>query len=146
MLIKSVLTRSAPQLNIHTHTDIVPNMSTVTRPRMYFIATSALVAFPASSALLLTKSNAPSPSQLFGRPSFLKLDANRQSFSELDKLKAKRLSIKRRLPEPDFEGLIENHDVEDVANDSLAAGLEYLYEAGEERHSDDLYHIILLPS
>ena len=116
-------------------------MSTVTRPRMYFIATSALVAFPASSALLLSKSNAQLSSQLFGRPSFLKLEANRQ-FSELDKLKAKRLSITRRLPEPE----VENHDVEDVANDSLAAGLEYLYEAGEERHSDDLYHIILLPS
>jgi hypothetical protein len=117
-----------------------------TRPRMCVIATAALTAFPASSALLLSKSYGLSRPQLICRPSFLKLEANRQSFSELDKLKAKRLSIRRRLPELETEGTIENHDAEDVANDSLAAGLEYLYEAGEERHSDDLYHIILLPS
>ena len=117
-------------------------MSAATRPTMVFIATAALVALPASSALLLSNSNAPSSPQLFGRPSFLKLEANRQSFSELDKLKAKRLSIRRPL----LEGSIDNHDTEDVANESLVAGLEYLYETGEERHSDDLYHIILMPS
>lgn len=121
-------------------------MSAATRPRMVFIATAALVAFPASSALLLSKSSAPSSPQLFGRPSFLKLEANRQSFSELDKLKAKRLSIRRPLLEPEIENAIDNHDTEDVANESLVAGLEYLYETGEERHSDDLYHIILMPS
>jgi hypothetical protein len=124
-------------------------MSTATRrPRPFFIATAALVAFPAStSALLHSHSNAPSSPQPFGgRPAFLKLEATRQSFSGLDKLKAKRLSIRRRIPEPEVEATSDSRDADDLMNDSSIGGLEYLYDAGEERHSDDLYHLILMPS
>jgi len=120
-------------------------MSTITLPKMFLAATAALVAVPAASALLSTYNAHSSHKQLFGRPSFLTLEAKQQPFSELDKLKAKRLSL-RRTPEPEVEATVESHDLEDVTNNSLMAGLEYLYEAGEERHSDDLFHIILMPS
>mmetsp|Transcript_35757 Transcript_35757/g.64403 ORF Transcript_35757/g.64403 Transcript_35757/m.64403 type:complete len:229 (+) Transcript_35757:179-865(+) len=120
-------------------------MSIITLPKMFLAATAALVAVPAASALLSTYNAHSSHKQLFGRPSFLTLEAKQQPFSELDKLKAKRLSL-RRTPEPEVEATVESHDLEDVTNNSLMAGLEYLYEAGEERHSDDLFHIILMPS
>lgn len=125
-------------------------MSNITRPRMYMAATAALVAIPAASALLSTHDTLRTPRQ-FGRPSFVKLEANRQPFSELDKLRAKRLSIRQRLPDPETdsgEAAVESHgDVpEHAAKDSFVAGLEYLYEAGDERHSDDLFHIILMSS
>lgn len=132
-------------------------MSTITRPKAILVATAALAAVPASLALLTTHDAIISPNshQQFGRrPSFVttKLEANRQPFSELDKLKAKRLSIRRpRFPEPDeAEAVVDvadaNVDVSSKNSDSLIMGLEYLYEAGEERHSDDLFHIILMPS
>ncbi|KAL3808533.1 hypothetical protein ACHAXA_002700 [Cyclostephanos tholiformis] len=122
-------------------------MGTARRHGTFFFATAALVGFPASSsALLHSKSNAPSSPQLFGRPTFLKLEASRQSFSGLDKLKAKRLSIRRRIPEPEIDAMSECREADDQVNYSSVGGLEYLYEVGEERHSDDLYHIILMPS
>mmetsp|Transcript_33846 Transcript_33846/g.55203 ORF Transcript_33846/g.55203 Transcript_33846/m.55203 type:complete len:228 (-) Transcript_33846:128-811(-) len=121
-------------------------MSTITLPKMFLAATAALVAVPAASALLSTYNAHSSHKQLFGRPSFLTLEAKQQPFSELDKLKAKRLGLRRRLPELEVDAAVENQYVEDVTNNSLFADLEYLYEAGEERHSDDLFHIILMPS
>lgn len=125
-------------------------MSTITRPRMFLAATAALVAAPAASALLSTSTHDAlrSTHQPFGRPSFLRLELSQQPFSELDKLRAKRLKIQRHVPEPEAaDAAVESHDImEDAANDSLVAGLEYLYESGQERHSDDLFHIILMPS
>ncbi len=56
------------------------------------------------------------------------------------------MSIRRRLPELEVQEVTEYHDSKDVPNLSLITGLEYLYEAGEERHSDDLFHIILMSS
>lgn len=120
-------------------------MSSITSPKMFLAATVALVATPAALALVSTH-NAHSSRQPFGRPSFLKLEANQQPFSELDNLRSKRLSIRSRLSEPEAEVAVESVAVEAVANDSLTTGLEYLYEAGEERHSDDLFHVILMPS
>ncbi|KAL7524688.1 hypothetical protein ACHAXR_000675, partial [Thalassiosira sp. AJA248-18] len=80
------------------------------------------------------------------QPSFLKLDAQqRQPFSELESLKAKRLSLRRRLPEPEAVASVANHD-DIMPTRVITPGLEYLYETGEERHSDDLFHIILMPS
>ena len=119
-------------------------MSSPARSRTFLAAAAALAAVPAASALLATP-NGPSHQPFGGRPSFL--SANQQPFSELDGLRAKRLSIRRRLPEPGGGAAAEGRDTTDVAvHDSLTAGLEYLYEAGEERHSDDLFHIILMPS
>ena len=66
----------------------------------------------------------------------------RESFSELDKLKSKRLSIRRR-PIEQTEVPVESDAVVDSSSDLV---LEYLYETQEERHSDDLYHILLMPS
>lgn len=66
----------------------------------------------------------------------------RESFSELDKLKSKRLSIRRR-PIEQTEVPVEGDAVIDLSSELV---LEYLYETQEERHSDDLYHILLMPS
>ena len=84
----------------------------------------------------------------------MKLDAQRQPFSELDKLRAKRLSIRRQVPNVEeieatsSSSVDENFDgaAQDVTTNDDLISLEYLYESGEERHSDDLFHIILLPS
>lgn len=123
-------------------------MSSITRPKLFLAATAVLVAVPAASALLASGHDAH---LLFGvggaRPSLVKLNANGgRPFSELDKLRARRLSLRRPEPEADTAAAAEGHDAEDAAHDSLTAGLEYLYEAGEERHSDDFFHLILMPS
>jgi hypothetical protein len=118
------------------------------------VATAALVAFPASSSALLH------PRCSGHRRAFLELGATtagggstRPSFAGLDRLKAKRLSIRhRRMPgREEFEA---TNDVREAPPDedtihgggSIGDRLEYLYDAGEERHSDDLYHLILMPS
>jgi len=110
-------------------------------------ATAALVALPSASALIATH-DVHSSRKLFSRQSLVRLDANQQPFSELDKLRAKRLSLRPRVPKYEAETSFENNDDfdMDVAHGSLTPGLEYLYEAEEERHSDDLFHIILMPS
>lgn len=117
------------------------------------IVLAAVLAAPASALLSNSNSNHNSNSilsqhSLFGRPSFLRLDANRQPFSELDNLRAKRMSIRQRHnPTVAAENFEKNHDIiHDVANNDSSITLEYLYEAGEERHADDLFHIILMPS
>ena len=118
------------------------------------IVLAAVLAAPGSALLSNSNSNHNSNSilsqhSLFGRPSFLKLDANRQPFSELDNLRAKRMSIRQRHnPTVAAENFEKNHDdiIHDVANNDSSITLEYLYEAGEERHADDLFHIILMPS
>merc|ERR1712087_36719 len=104
------------------------------------------VAVPAASALLANHNPHSSHIQQLGRPSSLPLDASQQPFSELDKLRAKRLSIRRPRTDPEAEAAAEARDAEESTNDSPTAGLEYLYEAGEVRHSDDLFHLILMPS
>ena len=115
------------------------------------IILAAVLASPASALLSNSNSNSIlSQHSSFGRPSFLKLDANRQPFSELDNLRAKRMSIRQRHNPTDVavENYEKNHDIihEDVIANDSSITLEYLYEAGEERHADDLFHIILMPS
>jgi len=120
-------------------------MTTINRPRRMILA-AALVCTPASAFLnkgySTTSHNIPST----------KLDATRQTFSELDNLKAKRLNIRQQhTPAADVasakegEESIDTQDATMTPNDSLVS-LEYLYDTAEERHSDDLFHIILLPS
>mmetsp|Transcript_39820 Transcript_39820/g.83221 ORF Transcript_39820/g.83221 Transcript_39820/m.83221 type:complete len:231 (-) Transcript_39820:143-835(-) len=122
-------------------------MSSIYHPKMILAATAALAAIPVSSALLANHNAHATHIQQLGRPSALTLEANQQPFSELDKLKAKRLSIRRRVPEPEVEAAVESHDAEDdVTNNILTSGLEYLYDATEERSSDDLFHLMLMPS
>ena len=123
-------------------------MSTAFHPKLLLAVTAALVAVPGASSLLISdQHNARVARQSFGRPSFTQLEANRSTFSELDKLKAKRLSIRRRIPEPSVELVGEDQAVHVAdGNSPPTIGLEYLYEAGEMRHSDDLSHIILMPS
>lgn len=117
-------------------------------------AAAALLVDPAS-ALFISDQHLHFSHQKLGRPSFARLNAydNQSKYSELEKLKAKRLSIqRRRLSESDdvADSLISINKVahqDQHASQSLESnGLEYLYEAREERHSDDLFHIILMPS
>ena len=116
-------------------------MATTNRPRRMILAAALVTTASAFLNNGSTTSHIPST----------KLDATRQTFSELDNLKAKRLNIrKQHIPSAELatteEG--EESDTQDATmtpNDSLVS-LEYLYDAAEERHSDDLFHIILLPS
>mmetsp|Transcript_35791 Transcript_35791/g.46333 ORF Transcript_35791/g.46333 Transcript_35791/m.46333 type:complete len:248 (-) Transcript_35791:147-890(-) len=120
---------------------------TAVRPRKFLVATAALAAVPAASALLASnQAHSSHIQQLFGRPSFFQLEARQQSFSELDKLRAKRLSIRRRRPAPEVEVAPKANVAEVTVTEGSFNGLEYLYEAGEERYADDLFHIILMPS
>jgi len=102
------------------------------------IAAAALIAvFPSSSSAFLHQTKDASIVV-----STLQHQYARESFSELDKLKSKRLSIRRR-PIEQTEVPVEGDAVIDLSSELV---LEYLYETQEERHSDDLYHILLMPS
>ena len=121
-------------------------------PRPILVAAAAIATVQSSSALLSTHDvvlshNRPSPSFV------TKLHAannNRQEFSELDAMKAKRMALLRQRrggaaitePENPSRDIILDADPSSDSSDPL----EYLYEDGEERHSDDLFHIILMPS
>jgi len=119
-------------------------MNTITCPKIIIVATAALAATPAALALVTQHVH----SSRLSPPSLLKLGANQQPFSELDNLRTKRLALRRRLPEPEAELAVQGHDAEDVSNESLVSDLEldYLYDAKKERNSDELFHIILMPS
>lgn len=131
-------------------------MSTASRPKLFLAATATaaavLAARPASSLLISDQNHVAR--QTLGRPSFVQLDASsnnnrRPQYSELEKLTAKRLSIlRRRAPEPDIDVDVEGSasSIDKQQQSPTTIDLEYLYESGEERHSDDLFHIILMPS
>lgn len=155
------ITIHKPQQYSPSILEILSTMKTASCPKWFFAATAAFVAGPASS--LLHSEQRHVARQTLARPSFLKLDAsaNRHKFTELEKLKAKRLSIRRRRVPEEFkvdklevssngeEDLHMRSQVPDDDNSDTyhaTIGLEYLYEVGQERHSDDLFHIILLPS
>lgn len=142
-------------------------MATKLPNRKIILATiiSALSASAASGFDITTTLTLSSARHQLGRPSYHKLEVNRQSFSEIDSLKAKRLSIRQRHINTDNtpeaiateknEVVIEKNNANilqqrgtdiTLPNNSFIMGLEYLYDEGEERHSDDLFHIILLPS
>lgn len=118
-------------------------------PRPILVAAAAIATVQSSSALLSTHDVVLS----HNRPSFVtRLHAanNRQEFSELDAMKAKRMALLRQRrggaaftePENPSRDIILDADPSSDSSDPL----EYLYEDGEERHSDDLFHIILMPS
>ena len=109
----------------------------------------------ASSTAFFHSSNVHVQHQpILGRPSLLSPTSLQyrqdESFSELDKLKAKRLLIRRDRHDSHSEiSRVEEvgEEVED-ASMVVAGELEYLYDETEEgRYSnDDMYHIILMPS
>jgi len=103
------------------------------------LAAAALAAVPASALVHGTRAHA-SRKQSPGRPSLIELHATRPSFSALDRLRARRLGL-RDCPSAPGAGASETPDDAD-----RVAGLEYLYDAGEERRLDDMFHVILLPS
>ena len=114
-------------------------MTTINRPRRMILAAALVTTASAflNNGYSTTSHNIPST----------KLDATRQTFSELDNLKAKRLNIRQQhTPAVELATTKEaSQDATMTPNDNLVS-LEYLYDTAEERHSDDLFHIILLPS
>lgn len=72
--------------------------------------------------------------------------AGNNNFSELDKLRAKRLSLRRPSPSSQVatSGPIKDHASSE--NNTQQRGLEYLYDQTQERHDDDFFHVILMPS
>lgn len=73
--------------------------------------------------------------------------AGNNNFSELDKLRAKRLSLRR--PSPSSQATATSGPIKDHAsseNNTQQRGLEYLYDQTQERHDDDFFHVILMPS
>jgi hypothetical protein len=119
---------------------------------MWTVATAIIgvVFTTASSTAFFHSSNVHVQHQpILGRPSLLSPTSLQyrwdESFSELDKLKAKRLLIRRDRHDQKSDEELE--DVEDASIMVVAGELEYLYdETEEERYSNDLYHIILMPS
>eukprot|EP00985_Skeletonema_marinoi_P005791 scaffold2514_cov87-Skeletonema_marinoi.AAC.3 len=84
-------------------------------------------------------------------PSTTQLDAAANNFSELDKLRAKRLSLRRPSPPSPSDAAAIISDINDghaSAGDQQQQqqGLEYLYDQRQERHDDDFFHVILMPS
>jgi len=65
----------------------------------------------------------------------------------MDKLRSKREAIfKRHFPEPaEDSDALSTIPLETDGKENFN-GLEYLYDQAEERHLDDLFHIILMPS
>eukprot|EP00577_Skeletonema_sp_RCC1716_P018743 CAMPEP_0113413772 /NCGR_PEP_ID=MMETSP0013_2-20120614/23634_1 /TAXON_ID=2843 ORGANISM="Skeletonema costatum, Strain 1716" /NCGR_SAMPLE_ID=MMETSP0013_2 /ASSEMBLY_ACC=CAM_ASM_000158 /LENGTH=267 /DNA_ID=CAMNT_0000300529 /DNA_START=82 /DNA_END=885 /DNA_ORIENTATION=- /assembly_acc=CAM_ASM_000158 len=79
------------------------------------------------------------------------LDAAANNFSELDQLRAKRLSLRRPSPPSPSDAaaiISDNNDDHASAGDQQQQqqGLEYLYDQRQERHDDDFFHVILMPS
>ena len=75
--------------------------------------------------------------------------AGNNNFSELDKLRAKRLSLRR--PSPSSQTAEAATTSGPIQNDASSEntqqrGLEYLYDQTQERHDDDFFHVILMPS
>jgi hypothetical protein len=63
----------------------------------------------------------------------------------LDKLRAKRLSLRR--PSPPRAAATTSGPIKDASSDTQQQrGLEYLYDQTQERHDDDFFHVILMPS
>jgi len=124
---------------------------------MRTVATAIIVAIfaTASSTAFFFHSSNVQNQPFLGRPSLpstsLQYRWDESSFSGLDKLKAKRLLI-RRDRHDSHSGISRVDEVEEEVEDAsimvVAGELEYLYdETEEERYSnDDLYHIILMPS
>jgi hypothetical protein len=68
-----------------------------------------------------------------------RLDARRGE-SEIDKLRSKRLALRRDpIPEPAVE------EVEEFDDLPIDAGLEYLSDGDERRDDDAPFHILLMP-
>ena len=68
-------------------------------------------------------------------------NSNINNFSELDKLRAKRKNLLRR---PSYQQQASLSAMPPMP--SKKQGLEYLYDQSEERHADDFFHVILMPS
>ena len=68
--------------------------------------------------------------------------SNINNFSELDKLRAKRKNLLRR---PSYQQQQPSASAM-PSMPSKKQGLEYLYDQSEERHADDFFHVILMPS
>lgn len=110
---------------------------------------NAASATPAAAA---ASSSCSSSSFFFTSTSSTQLDAaasssSNNNFSELNNLRAKRLSLTRRRPQPSSSSPIDDHPIGAIhTQQQQQQGLEYLYDQTQERHDDDFFHVILMPS
>ena len=112
-------------------------MSSATMAFAIFSAATSSSAFHYSAI----SSSSANPATASSRTSSSQLDAtSSNNFSELDKLRAKRLNLRRPIIEEASAPII--HD----DSQQQEQGLEYLYDQRQERHEDDFYHVILMPS
>jgi len=104
-------------------------------------SSSIVSAFHYSAISPLSSANAAASH----RSLFFQLDAtassnNNHNLSELDKLRAKRLSLRRpSSPPPSLASPVNDQPQQ-------RGLLEYLYDQNQERHDDDFFHVILMPS
>lgn len=116
-------------------------------------SSSIVSAFHYSAISPLSAANSNAAVTSHRSPSTTQLDAAANNFSELDKLRAKRLSLRRPSPpSPSDAAAIISDNINDghaSAGDQQQQqqqGLEYLYDQRQERHDDDFFHVILMPS
>lgn len=122
-------------------------MWTVARAAIVAIIGGTVFTAALSSACFFHSSNVHQPI-IFRRPSLLSsIQYRHDEFSELDKLKAKRLLIRQNHQKSHEELENVEEEVETDASIMVVGELEYLYDETEEaRYSNDLYHIILMPT
>ena len=94
----------------------------------------------------MSSANAAAPSSSHRSFQLDATAAGNNNFSELDKLRAKRLSLRR--PSPSQAAATTSGPIKDVSSETHTQqrGLEYLYDQTQERHDDDFFHVILMPS
>lgn len=115
-------------------------------------SSSIVSAFHYSAISPLSAANSNAAVTSHRSPSTTQLDAAANNFSELDNLRAKRLSLRRPSPpSPSDAAAIISDNINDghaSAGDQQQQqqGLEYLYDQRQERHDDDFFHVILMPS
>ncbi len=74
-------------------------------------------------------------------------NSNINNFSELDKLRAKRKNLLKRPSSTQSSTQQQQPSASAMPSmPSKKQGLEYLYDQSEERHADDFFHVILMPS
>ena len=103
-------------------------------------SSSIVSAFHYSALSPMSSANAATSSH---RSFQLDASSGNNNFSELDKLRAKRLSLKRPSPS---QAAATSGPIKDASSDTQQRGLEYLYDQTQERHDDDFFHVILMPS
>ena len=118
-------------------------MSSISASLTMMLASTALFVIPAATAFssdIHTSSSSHTQSRSLNLPT---LEAE-DSLSAIEKLTAKRLSLKCRRRRAKPSSAVESSDIS--VDTVVGGGLEYFYDLKDARDSDDPFHIILLGS